>query len=133
MVPSSKRNQKKSKQPRRGRGSGRGRGRRQVQEPQPEPQPEIQLEVTEEKEPETQVIQVEEKAEAILDFPAETSIPPVEAEELYSQQQEAAEEAAPARDTLFSLGLEEFPRTEEPEIPKTLENDHLEQEFSGML
>nr|XP_060616904.1 hemogen isoform X1 [Anolis sagrei ordinatus] len=123
--------QQKSKRARKGRGAGRGRGRRQAEEPQPETQSEIPLEVAEEREPEAQATQVEEKAEVTLVFPAETSIPLVEAEEPYTPQQEAAEQATPASEPFFSPGLEGIPSSEEPEIPKALENDHLEQEFYG--
>ncbi|KAJ6653481.1 hypothetical protein lerEdw1_009153 [Lerista edwardsae] len=111
--------QKKSKQARKGRGTGRGRGRRQT------PEPETQAVVAEKHEP--PVIMLEEKAETTPDPQVETSLPPVEAEEFYAPKEVA--EATPARGAASLVELEETPRSEEPEILESLENDHLEQEF----
>ncbi|XP_066473327.1 hemogen isoform X2 [Tiliqua scincoides] len=109
--------QKKSKPARKGKGTGRGRGRRQA------PEPETQAETHE-----PPVITLEETAETTLDPQVETSLPP-EAEELYTPKEVA--EATPAGGATSVVELEETPRSEEPEILESLENDHLEQEFHG--
>ncbi|XP_034997011.2 hemogen [Zootoca vivipara] len=132
---------------RRGRGRGRGRGQQQAPEPQEEPQPEV----VEEEKPELQVTKLEEEAQKSLDLPVKSSIPFLEAGELYTQKElaegiplaSAAEElctqqetagAIPAGSAVFSMEPEETPRSEEPrEIPQSVGNDHLEQEFYGSL
>ncbi|XP_053227635.1 hemogen [Podarcis raffonei] len=146
------REQKRSKPTGRGRGArrgrGRGRGQQQAPEPQEEPQPET---VVEEEKPELQVTKLEEAAQKSLDLPAKSSIPFLEAGELYTQKElaegvplaSAAEElctqqetagATPAGSAVFSMEPEETPRSEEPgEIPQSVENDHLEQKFYGLL
>lgn len=80
------RDRKKSKQTQKGRGTGRGRGRPKA------PEPESQAVVVEKHEP--PVIVLEEKAETTLDPQVETSLPLVEAEELYAPKEVA--EVAPA-------------------------------------
>ncbi|CAI5796851.1 Hypothetical predicted protein [Podarcis lilfordi] len=145
------REQKRSKPTGRGRGARRGRARGQHQAPEPwkEPQPET---VVEEEKPELQVTKLEEEAaQKSLDLPAKSSIPFLEAGELYTQKElaegvplaSAAEELCthqettgetPAGSAVFSMEPEETPRSEEPgEIPQSVENDHLEQKFYGLL
>ncbi|XP_062985133.1 hemogen isoform X2 [Elgaria multicarinata webbii] len=106
---------------RRGRRAGRGRGRHQAPEPQAEPDPEV----AEEKH-ETPATELEGKAPMTLDLQIEPSVPLLEIDELYTQQQVA--EAAPAEGVVFSG---EASHSEEPEFPQSLENDHLEQDPCG--
>ncbi|KAJ7335016.1 hypothetical protein JRQ81_012957 [Phrynocephalus forsythii] len=132
--------EKKGRPSRRGRGAGRGRGRRrQAHESQLEPQPESHLEPQLEPPPETveerppegpQVTSLEEKAQIPLDPSEEPFVPLVDPEQLCTRQLEVAE-AAPAGDAVFSVGLEETSGSEEPEVPESLENDHLAQELYG--
>ncbi|XP_015276169.1 PREDICTED: hemogen isoform X2 [Gekko japonicus] len=134
--------QSKSKRTRR-RGAGRGRGRRQVPEPEREPQPsaaEEKRELTETPLEQEAGPSLDPQAESSLDAQvefsvhpqAEASAPLVETEELYTPKDVA--EALPAGPAIYPLvELEQTSRSEEPEMPVSVENDHLEQEFYPSL
>ncbi|XP_044295620.1 hemogen isoform X2 [Varanus komodoensis] len=109
---------KMSKPAKRGRGTRRGRGQRQALEAQAEPAEEKQ---------EAPVTKLEEEPTVTLDFQAEPPMPLLGMDELYMQQQEP--EAAPAEGVVSPV--EEAPSSEEPEIPLSLENDHVDQDFYG--
>lgn len=136
------REQKRSKPTGRGRGArrgrGRGRGQQQAPEPQEEPQPET---VVEEEKPELQVTKLEEAAQKSLDLPAKSSIPFLEAGELYTQKElaegvplaSAAEElctqqetagATPAGSAVFSMGKDPAICKNECVLPDDLFVDH---------
>ncbi|XP_048360089.1 hemogen isoform X2 [Sphaerodactylus townsendi] len=128
----------KSKRTRKGRGTGRSRGPRQTPESQTEPQP-----GRAEEKHEPTVAPLEEKVETSLDPQVESSLDPqvefsvhpqvessaplVETEELHTPKEVA--ESPPTEPTICPVELEQTPRSEEPEMLASVENDHLEQEL----
>ncbi|XP_077201610.1 hemogen isoform X2 [Paroedura picta] len=135
--------QSKSKRTRKGRGAGRGRGRRQTPEPQAESQPggaeeahEPTVTPVEQKAGPSLDPQVEPSPDAGVEFSvhpqAETSAPFVETEELYTPK-EVVETLSAGPAICPMVELQQTSQSEEPEIPASVENDHLEQEFYPSL
>ncbi|XP_060092350.1 hemogen isoform X2 [Heteronotia binoei] len=135
--------QSKSKRTRKGRGAGRGRGQRQEPEPQTEPQPgeteekhELTVTPQEQKAGPSLDPQLEPSLDAQVEFSVhpqvEAAAPLVETEELYAPKDVA--EALPTGPAIYPMvELEQTSRSEEPEMPESVENDHLEQEFYPSL